>query len=88
MDWCEVELLDEESHQKSTHCEKCVVLDGRRDETNNLKAPLYFVTHEMCRKRAKERERGQLLVSFFPLNTFQLLFNLDRDILSLSLTRP
>ena len=95
--WCEIELLDEDANRKWNFAhlnlrikgEKCVVLDGRRDETNNLKAPLYFVTHEMCRKRAKEREReANYLFHFFPLNTFQLLFNLDRDILSFSLTRP
>ena len=46
---------------------------------------IYFVTHEMCRKRAKEREReANYLFYFLPLNRFQLLFNLERDILSFS----
>ena len=54
-----------------------------------MKDPLYFVTHEMSRKRAKERERKVIyLFYFFYLNTFQLLFNLDRDALSFSLTWP
>ena len=42
-----------------------------------MKDPLYFVTHEMCRKREKrEREREVITCSIFShLNTFQLLFN-------------
>ena len=47
---------------------------------------IYFVTHEMCRKREREREReANNLFYFLPLNRFQLLFfNLERDILSFS----
>jgi hypothetical protein len=37
------------AHQKSTHCEKCVVLDGRRVmKQNTMNAQLNVVTHEMC----------------------------------------
>jgi hypothetical protein len=95
LDWCEIELLHEDAnrkwncaHQKSTHCEKRVVLDGRRDKTNNMKAQLYCVTHEMCRKREKERKRERPINCSIlsHLKLFQLLFNLNRDILSLSLT--
>ena len=59
----------EMSSFKSPHCckgEKRVVLAGRREIKQIIfKDPLcvfmkiYFVSHEMCRKRAKERERGQ-----------------------------
>jgi hypothetical protein len=76
------------AHQKSTHCEKRVVPDGQSDETSNMKDPLYFVTHKMYRKRAKEKERPKTCSIFSHLNTFQLLFNLDSDILSFSLTWP
>ena len=66
--------------------ETCCARWSTCDETNNMKAQLYFVTHEMCRKREKEREReANNLFYFLPLNRFQLLFfNLERDILSFS----
>ena len=35
------------------------------DETNNMKAQLNVVTHEMCRKREKERERPNTCSIFF-----------------------
>ena len=84
---------------KSPHCcksEKRVVLAGRREIKQIIfKDPLcvfmkiFFVSHEMCRKRAKEREReANNFFYCFPLNKFQLLFNLERDALSFSLSRP
>ncbi len=66
--------------------ETCCARWSTCDETNTMKAPFYFVSHEMNRKRAKEWERPITCSIFSHLNTFQLLFNLNRDILSFSLT--
>ncbi len=56
--------------------ETCCARWSTWDETNTMKDPLYFVTHEMCRKREKrERERPITCFIFSHLNTFQLLFN-------------
>ena len=74
---------------RSKDCEKRVVLAGQRDKTSIFESSIIFCYSWNVPKERKKRERGQRLVLFFlPLNTFQLLFDLDRDILSYSLTWP
>ncbi len=58
-------------------------------DTVFVKVRNLFVSHEMCQKREKREREAKDLFYFSHLNTFQLLFNLKRDILlSFSLTRP
>ncbi len=61
----EIELLNEDANRKRNcaHLNR-IVLASLREKTNNL-----FVSHEMCQKRAKEREKGQLLVLFIIIRT-------------------
>ena len=71
--------------------EKRVVLAGRhvmpQFECDFMKI-CFFLMKCAERERKREREANKLFY-FFPLNTFQLLFNLDSDILlSFSLTWP
>ena len=99
---CDRVVWDEDANRrvelcsfKSTHwrCkgEKRVVLAGRhvmpQFECDFMKI-CFFLMKCAERERKREREANKLFY-FFPLNRFQLLFNLDSDILlSFSLTWP